>query len=152
MENNKLTDLINHLPFASPFLFVDELYHINENKVSGCFTFKKELDFFKGHFKNEPIVPGSILIECMAQIGGACLGLFLVDNNEELKHHFYVASSYNADFFLPVFPDEKIIITSEKVYNRFGKLKYKVEAKNEKNQIVSQGVFTGMLKSFANEK
>ena len=138
-------EIINKLPFASPFLFVDELYYVNDNGASGCFTFNKELDFFKGHFIDHPITPGSILTESMAQIGGACLGIYLIDNDEQYENKAYVASSYNVDFFKPVYPDEKIIVTSEKIYARFGKLKYKVEVKNINDEIVAQGVFSGML-------
>ena len=149
-----LEEILNKLPFENPFLFVDELYYVNENGASGCFTFHKDLYFFDGHFKNHPIVPGTILTETMAQIGGACLGIFLnsqTKNNEKSINSLTVATSYNMDFFKPVYPGEKVIVISEKEYFRFGKLKYKVMMKNEKEEIVAQGMCTGMIKTLQNE-
>lgn len=140
-------EILARLPFSKPFLFVDQLYHVDDEGASGCFTFHSDMDFFKGHFNNLPMVPGSILTETMAQIGGACLGIHLIMNNPEHLGKVYVATSYQVDFFYPVYPDEKITVSSEKIYSRFGKLKYKAVAKNEKTQVVAQGIFTGMLKS-----
>lgn len=143
----RFNEILNRLPFAKPFLFVDEIHHVNDQGASGSFTFHKEMEFFKGHFVNEPIVPGSILTETMAQIGGACLGIYLILNDRENDGKVYVATSYAVDFYLPVFPDERVTVTSEKIYARFGKLKYNAIAKNMNNEIVAQGVFSGMLKS-----
>ena len=70
--------ILSKLPYSKPFLFVDEIIHIDENGVEGTFTFDENLDFYKGHFKNNPVTPGVILIEVMAQIGLVCLGLFLL--------------------------------------------------------------------------
>ena len=57
------TDLIiDQLPYKSPFLFVDTLERIDDMGVEGCFTFREELDFYKGHFKGNPITPGVILV------------------------------------------------------------------------------------------
>jgi 3-hydroxyacyl-[acyl-carrier-protein] dehydratase len=72
------TDLIARLPYQKPFLFVDELLHIDENGVEGTFTFDENLEFYKGHFKTKAVTPGVILIETMAQIGVVCLGIFTV--------------------------------------------------------------------------
>lgn len=140
-------EILNKLPFAKPFLFVDELHHVDDNGATGSFTFHEELNFFEGHFINEPIVPGSILTETMAQIGGACLGIHLILNDEKHKNKVYVATSYEVDFYYPVYPNEKITVNSEKIYARFGKLKYKAEAKNAEGEVVARGVFSGMLKS-----
>ena len=73
-------EIISKLPYSKPFLFVDEIIHIDENGVEGTYTFDENLDFYKGHFKDNPITPGVILTETMAQIGVVCLGLFLVND------------------------------------------------------------------------
>ncbi len=69
----KKEEIISKLPYSKPFLFVDELLHIDENRVEGTYTFDENLDFYKGHFKDNPITPGVILTEVMAQIGLVCL-------------------------------------------------------------------------------
>jgi len=70
-------DLIkSKLPYSSPFLFVDELITVDENSIVGNFTFNEDLDFYKGHFKDNPVTPGVILTETMAQIGLVALGIY----------------------------------------------------------------------------
>ena len=71
-------EIIAILPYSKPFLFVDEILSITENGVEGSYTFDSDLDFYKGHFKDNPITPGVILTEVMAQIGLVCLGIFLL--------------------------------------------------------------------------
>ncbi|MBS7253623.1 3-hydroxyacyl-ACP dehydratase FabZ family protein [Flavobacterium branchiicola] len=140
----KLTDIIAQLPYSEPFLFVDELLHADENGITGTYTFKKELDFYKGHFKNNPVTPGVILTETMAQIGLVCLGIFLLDN--DLKKDTVVAfTSADMEFLKPVYPDEKVSVSSEKIYFRFGKLKCKAVMKNEAGQEVCRGILAGMI-------
>ena len=73
-------DIISKLPYSKPFLFVDKILEINENGVVGEFTFDENLEFYKGHFKDNPVTPGVILTEVMAQIGLVCLGIFILKN------------------------------------------------------------------------
>lgn len=62
----------NYLPHRAPFLFIDE-YDVDAagKRVTGSRTFTAEDFFFKGHFPGNPIVPGVILVETLAQCGGA---------------------------------------------------------------------------------
>ena len=137
------TDLIlSKLPYQKPFLFVDELLQINENRAKGTFTFDEKLDFYKGHFKENPITPGVILIETMAQIGLVCLGIYLTLNEDVSKIAF---SSSEVEFLKPVYPNEKVTVISEKVYFRFGKLKCNVRMMNSKNEEVCSGTLSGII-------
>ena len=58
---------IEILPHRPPFLFLDEVLSCEGNRLEASFDFREELDFFKGHFPQYPVVPGVILIEAMAQ-------------------------------------------------------------------------------------
>ena len=137
-------EIILKLPYSKPFLFVDEIIAIDENGVEGNFTFNENLDFYKGHFKDNPVTPGVILTEVMAQIGLVCLGIFLL--NDKLNKETLIAlTSIDIEFLKPVFPKEKVIVISKKVYFRFGKLKCKVIMKNEKGQEVCNGMISGMI-------
>ena len=139
--------VIKSLPYQSPFLFVDELTHISDNGVRGNYTFKESDYFYRGHFKDYPITPGVILIEVMAQIGVVSLGIFLLrDKLSDVKKPEIFLTSNNIDFFLPVIPDQKVNVVSEKIYFRFNKLKCKVHLFDEKNQLVCKGFISGMLK------
>ncbi|RKT00749.1 3-hydroxyacyl-ACP dehydratase FabZ family protein [Flavobacterium sp. 123] len=136
--------IVSKLPYVKPFLFVDEIIRINENGVEGTFTFDKNLDFYKGHFKNNPVTPGVILIEVMAQIGLVCLGIFLL--NDKLNKEASIAlTSSEIDFLKPVFPNEKVNVISQKIYFRFGKLKCKVAMFNNDGIEVCRGTIAGMI-------
>lgn len=140
----ELTNIIKQLPYSEPFLFVDELLHADENGVTGTYTFKENLDFYKGHFKDNPVTPGVILTETMAQIGMVCLGIFLLGN--ELGENTVIAfTSADMEFLKPVYPNEKVTVTSEKLFFRFGKLKCNAVMKNEAGQEVCRGVLAGMI-------
>lgn len=140
--------IIKLLPYQSPFLFVDELTAISSGGMTGNYTFKKAEYFYKGHFKNNPITPGVILTECMAQIGVVCLGIYMLKDeiSEEKKPQIALTSS-QVDFFLPVFPGEKVTVISEKEVFRFNKLKCKVKLLNEKGELVCRGHISGMIKA-----
>lgn len=140
----KHQEIIAKLPYSEPFLFVDEITSINENGVEGTFTFDENLEFYKGHFKEKPVTPGVILTEVMAQIGLVCLGIYLLDNEFNKKNSIALTST-TIDFLKPVFPSEKVIVISEKMYFRFGKLKCKVIMKNENQEIVCRGEIAGII-------
>ena len=137
-------EILDKLPYSKPFLFVDELLHVDENGISGTYTFKEDLDFYKGHFKDNPVTPGVILTETMAQIGMVCLGIYLLGN--DLKKNTVVAfTSADMQFLKPVYPNEKVTVTSQKLFFRFGKLKCEVVMKNEAGQEVCKGILAGMI-------
>jgi 3-hydroxyacyl-[acyl-carrier-protein] dehydratase len=138
--------IIKLLPYEQPFLFVNSLSKISEEGATGHYTFKKDEYFYKGHFKDNPITPGVILTECMAQIGVVCLGIYLLKEkiSDEFEPQIALTSS-EVDFFLPVFPGEEVTVVSEKEVFRFGKLRCKVKMFNEKDELVCRGVISGMM-------
>ncbi|MDT0607631.1 3-hydroxyacyl-ACP dehydratase FabZ family protein [Croceitalea rosinachiae] len=144
-------EILKKLPYSEPFLFVDLLQEVNENVVVGSYTFSKNAAFYKGHFKNNPVTPGVILTECCAQIGVVCLGIYLL--KQELKKTIQIGlSSAEMEFLLPVYPNEKVKVVSEKVYFRFQKLKCKVKMYNAADKLVCKGTISGMFKANSNEK
>lgn len=140
----ELKDIRAQLPYSKPFLFVDELLHVDENGIVGTYTFAENLEFYKGHFKNNPITPGVILTETMAQIGLVSLGIFLLQN-EPTEEAIIVFTSADMQFLKPVYPKEKVTVTSRKIFFRFGKLKCDVVMKNETGQEVCKGILAGII-------
>ncbi|MEX0290633.1 MAG: 3-hydroxyacyl-ACP dehydratase FabZ family protein [Flavobacteriaceae bacterium] len=140
----KFQKIIAQLPYSEPFLFVDQLLELNDEGCRGRFTFKKDLDFYRGHFKDYPITPGVILTECCAQIGLACFGTYLIGEIE--KDTQVVMTSSEMEFNLPVYPGQTVEVEAQKVYYRFNKLKCKVRMYNEKGELICKGVLAGMLK------
>jgi 3-hydroxyacyl-[acyl-carrier-protein] dehydratase len=138
-------DLIKtKLPYSSPFLFVDELITVDENSIVGNFTFNENLDFYKGHFKDNPVTPGVILTETMAQIGLVALGIYLLGDHFT-KDTVVAFTSADMQFLKPVYPNDKVTVISEKIFFRFGKLKCSVVMKNEADQEVCKGILAGMI-------
>ena len=136
--------IISNLPYSKPFLFVDEIIYIDENGVEGAYTFDEDLEFYKGHFRDFHITPGVILTETMAQIGVVCLGIYLLDKNFNSATKIAMTST-EIEFLKPVYPNEKVTVTSEKVYFRFGKLKCRVKMVNQSNEEVCNGTISGMI-------
>ena len=137
-------EIIAKLPYSKPFLFVDEIVQIDENGVEETYVFDDSLYFYNGHFKDNPITPGVILTEVMAQIGLVCLGIFLLNDSFNQRSSIALTST-EMEFLKPVFPNEKVIVISEKIYFRFGKLKCKVKMINEREEVVCMGTIAGMI-------
>ncbi|SDR79092.1 FabA/FabZ family ACP-dehydratase [Gramella sp. MAR_2010_147] len=134
------------LPYSKPFLFVDRILQVDENSIIGEYTFSPDLDFYKGHFKENPVTPGVILTECMAQIGVVSLGIYLLNADEKIFDEPRIAlSSSEIEYLKPVYPGEKITVVSEKQYFRFNKLKCKVKMIDSGSNLVCKGVIAGMI-------
>lgn len=99
--NNEIYGL---LPHRDPFLFVDSIEHADEQRVVGTHTFGEDEVFFRGHFPDYPVVPGVILIETMAQCGGAGVGKLGSLGNKL----FFLASVEKAKFRRQVRPGETV--------------------------------------------
>ncbi|MDT0677388.1 3-hydroxyacyl-ACP dehydratase FabZ family protein [Autumnicola musiva] len=139
--------ILSKLPYSEPFLFVDEITSIDEKSASGTYIFPPDSFFYKGHFKDNPVTPGVILIECMAQIGLVCMGIFLLDQGKSTEEKVQIAmSSSEVEFLKPVFPGEQVRVRSEKIYFRFNKLKCDVEMFDTEDNLVCKGVLAGMMK------
>lgn len=146
-RNKSYKYILTSLPYAEPFLFVDELIEVTEEGITGSYTYPADSNFYRGHFKEYPVTPGVILTETMAQIGLVCLGINLIKHSEEDIDNLQIAmTSSEVEYLLPVYPNEKVIVVSEKVYFRFGKLKCKVVMRNAANEVVCQGTIAGMVK------
>lgn len=112
--------ILSKLPYTAPFLFVDEISEVSENHIVGHYTFKKEEYFYKGHFINNPVTPGVILVETMGQIGVVAFGIFLLyaQQKSDFKYQVLLTSLDKVDFFKQVLPNSKVIVESQKIYYR----------------------------------
>lgn len=94
------------LPHRKPFLFVDEILEATQEKIVGTKTFTLEEFFFPGHFPGYPVVPGVILVETMAQVGGAGMAKLGVLENKI----FFFATADKVKFRKQVKPNDTVRI------------------------------------------
>jgi 3-hydroxyacyl-[acyl-carrier-protein] dehydratase len=151
MEENTCTDqmknqdILNLLPYENPFLFVDSLDEVTEEGVRGTYRYPEDSYFYMGHFKDMPVTPGVILTETMAQIGVVSLGIFLLKDKIEKDFPKIAMTSTAIDFFIPVYPGERVEVLSKKEIWRFGKLRCFLQMFNEKKELVCRGKISGMV-------
>lgn len=141
----KTEDILDLLPYKSPFLFVDHLEQVTEEGARGFYTFPTDSEFYKGHFKDMPVTPGVILTEAMAQIGVVSVGIFLLRDRLGERFPQIAMTSNSVDFFLPVFPGERVEVVSKKELWRFGKLRCSVQMFNSRKELVCRGKISGMV-------
>ena len=103
LDYNQIIKLIPHRP---PFLFVDTCEIIEKGKVGIAFkTFNDDEYFFEGHFPDNPIVPGVIIIEALAQTAGIVVSENLKEHQE--KSVLFMSIS-KAKFRKPILPNNRI--------------------------------------------
>ena len=96
-----------YIPHREPFLFIDELIDIEKlKKATGIKTFTENDYFFKGHFPEQPVVPGVILVEMMAQTAAALIAYSIKE--ETFDKIVYLMNIDNTKFRKPVFPNDKV--------------------------------------------
>ena len=107
-----MKDVKELLPHRDPFLFVDELTEVSKEKITGKRTYTSSEFFFKGHFPDYPVVPGVVLVESMAQCGGAGINELGVLEEGSL---FFLATIEKAKFRKQVVPGDEVRFEIENV-------------------------------------
>ena len=139
LGSNEIKKLIPH---RSPFLFIDECEILEKGKKGlASRVFKDDEYFFQGHFPGNPIVPGVILVEALAQTAGVIVSESLTEYDEK---SVLFMSVNKAKFRKPVIPNDKIIF--EVNYINSVKNVYKFYGIASKENIkVSEAEFSAMI-------
>jgi len=97
------------LPQREPFLFIDEVIDAQTSeKVVAKKFINPEEPFFKGHFPGNPVMPGVLIVEAMAQ---ASIVLYYLNKPEVAKNHpTYYLGKVKTEFLAPVFPGDTLIL------------------------------------------
>lgn len=140
-------EILALLPQQEPFRFVDEILEIDDEHIVASFRFRPDMDFYRGHFPGNPVTPGVILIESMAQVGVVALGIYLLGKElppEELQKIVTVFTDTTMEFTGMVRPGDRVIITGRKQFFRRRKLRSEVEMRLEDGKVVASGTVSGM--------
>jgi len=126
----KLTkkDIINLLPHREPMLLIDELYDIKKlYSATAVVSVKKDSFFVQGHFPDQPVMPGVLIVESFGQAAAALTADGLDRATYEDKLVFLMGVE-KARFRNPVIPDCKLILKIEAIRSHGRVWKYKGEA------------------------
>ena len=139
-----IEDIKKLIPHREPFIFIEEVIVIERGKIGESFrTFEETEYFFKGHFPNNPIVPGVVIVEAMAQTAGVVVSENLINNDDK---SVLFMSINKAKFRKPVLPNYKIIFYVEMINNIKNVYKFKGQA-HHNDSLVAESEFSAMITS-----
>jgi 3-hydroxyacyl-[acyl-carrier-protein] dehydratase len=139
--------ILELLPQQEPFRFVDEILEVDDEHIVARYTFRPAADFYRGHFPGNPITPGVLLIEAMAQTGVVALGIYLVARQrgvEDVRRVLTVFTDVTAEFSGVVRPGDTVTISARKVFFRRMKLRAEVEMRRHDGSLVATATVAGM--------
>jgi beta-hydroxyacyl-ACP dehydratase FabZ len=113
------------LPHRYPFLLVDRIIESTDKKVVGLKNVTINEPFFQGHFPGHPIMPGVLILEAMAQVGG----VGALNLSENLGKLAYFLSIKEAKFRKPVMPGDQLIIEVEILKTKLSVMQVQATAK-----------------------
>ncbi|MCP4748476.1 MAG: beta-hydroxyacyl-ACP dehydratase [Desulfobacteraceae bacterium] len=125
------------LPHRKPFCFVDEIISYDEQKdITASVYLAADMVFFAGHFPGNPIMPGVLVTEALAQTAGLLAGL-QQSGEYENNRSFYFLASTDIKYLHPATPGQTLILqaTLEKSFG--GLFRFKVKARVEDKLIAS---------------
>jgi 3-hydroxyacyl-[acyl-carrier-protein] dehydratase len=139
-------ELLEAIPQQEPFRFIDEILEIDDDHIVASYTFRPDHDFYRGHFPGNPITPGVILIESMAQAGVVGLGFYLLSKElgDEARNFTSLFTDASVEFCGIVSPGTRVITTGRKQFFRRRKIRSDVEMRLEDGTLVCSGTLSGM--------
>ena len=139
------SELLRGMPQQEPFRFVDEVLEADESHIVCRYTFRPDRDFYRGHFPGQPITPGVILLEAMAQSGIVLLAQYLLMSEgvpaAEYKTMFTDAQ---VEWHAPVGPGEVVTTRAELLAWRRMRIRSRTELRIGNGRLAASGVLGGI--------
>ena len=121
-------EVTKYLPHRNPFLFIDEIVSVEVGKKIHCIKNNSpDEDYFKGHFPNNPVMPGVIILEALAQASGI-LGFKTMNKTPEEGSIYVFAGVDKVRFRKRVGPEDVIHLYSEVINDKKGIWKFETRA------------------------
>jgi len=136
-----IKEIQKFLPHRYPFLLVDRIIEIEPGtKAIGIKNVTVNEEFFQGHFPGQPIMPGVLIIEAMAQVGG----ILAFSSGANMGKTVYFMSIEKAKFRKPVVPGDQLRLEIQVLQQRGNVWKFSGNA-NVEGKVVAEAEFTAMV-------
>jgi 3-hydroxyacyl-[acyl-carrier-protein] dehydratase len=139
-------DVLSALPQRPPFRFVDEILELDDEHIVAAYRFPEDADYYRGHFPGNPITPGVLLLETMAQAGVVAHGIYLLARHAEPddERMLTLFTDATVEFTGIVRPGDRVLVRAKKVLFRRRLLRSAVELALEDGRVVCSGTLSGM--------
>lgn len=107
-----IKEILSRLPHRYPFLLVDKVLEIDEGRIKALKNVTFNEYFFQGHFPNNPVMPGVLIVEALAQAGGL-IPLNMIEEKSMRDYLVYFMAMDNVKFRKPVVPGDNLILDVE---------------------------------------
>jgi len=146
LTNEEVLELV---PQQEPFRFIDKIHHIDDTTIKASFTFRPDMDFYRGHFPGNPITPGVILVEACAQMTIVAHGIWFLSKDFSLKNDIEKYNTLftgieNVEFIKPVLPGERVYVEGKLLTWKRKRIKHDVTMKNNNGEIILTCTVSGM--------
>jgi 3-hydroxyacyl-[acyl-carrier-protein] dehydratase len=140
-------EVLELVPQQRPFRFIDELLALDDRGARGRYRFRADEFFYAGHFPGQPITPGVILLEAMAQVAVVAHGIYLYGLEhpvEEIRRNISVFSDGEAEFLLMVRPADEVFVRSELIFFRRKKIRARAEMTFADGRVAATATLAGI--------